>query len=27
MAGIWAILGWKLGQREEALARSQEENV
>ena len=27
VAGIWAILGWKLGQRDEALARSQEENV
>jgi len=25
MAGIWSVLGWKLGQREEALAKVQEE--
>jgi hypothetical protein len=25
VAGIWAILGWKLGQREEALAEAQGE--
>jgi len=27
VAGIWAVLGWKLGQREEALADAQGENV
>jgi AAA family ATP:ADP antiporter len=27
MAGIWSILGWKLGQREEALAKAQEKKA
>ena len=27
MAGIWAVLGFKLGQREQSLAREQEKNV